>query len=403
MALTSIGNQKTPGRPIEITFGTDTGIPSALQELLLIGHKTTDNIAGSGTAAINTVVNLDNSADPAAGFLEAQGLFGAASELAKMVKAAILANAGGSTFPNIKCLPLAVGDTGFGSSDAALTAAQKTKAEFIVSPYDGNSATNRDKLKSHCLLVSGAQRVENGQNGTIGVAANIGAATTGALLAADTEFLSTVWLRDGGSLGANVYSLGEIAAASAAVMAGNGVPFNPLDDKTLGSVPAPAAAADWISVGAGLESEGALAKGWTPLYVKPNGEVAFVRTVTTRITVDADGVTEVGSYYDVQDFQVLYYWRKTLFTRFSGVDFKRRKASGQTANDVLSEMIRLAQLFEDQNMFQAVSKLAKQFKVERSASDRHRFDYKTPVNVIPGLHVLAGNIEATTQFDTLSI
>ncbi len=114
-------------------------------------------------------------------------------------------------------------------------------------------------------------------------------------------------------------------------------------------------------------------------------------------------MTDVTSYYDVQDFQVLYFWRKTLFTRFNQPDFKRRKASSETADLILSEAIRLANVFEDQGMFQAVSRLAKKFRVERSSSDRHRFDLKTPVNVIPGLHVIATNIEATTEFDSLAI
>lgn len=403
MALTNIADQKTPGRPIELTFGADTGLPSTLQQVLLIGHAIAKTDPASGTATAYKVITLENSADEAAGLAEAESLFGTASELSKMVLAAIKANAGNSTFPTLKCIPLAASDADYGSADVALTNAQKVAADFIATCYDGNGATLRDKLKAHCVLVSGAQRVDNAQFGTTGVVANIAAATAGALLSPDSQNLLGVWLRDQGALGANPYSLGELAAASAAVIAGNNVPFNPLDDITLGSVPAPANDADWITVGAGLESEAALAKGWTPLHVKPNGEVAFVRTVTSRITVNADGVTPVGSYYDVQDFQVLYYWRKTLWTRFGQPDFRQRKASLETAKDVLAEMIRMANLFQDNNMFQAVAQLAKQFQVQRSASDRHRFDYKTPVNVIPGLHVLAGNIQAGTQFDTLSI
>ena len=38
MALTSIADQKTPGRPIEITFAAETGLPSANQEILIFGH-----------------------------------------------------------------------------------------------------------------------------------------------------------------------------------------------------------------------------------------------------------------------------------------------------------------------------------------------------------------------------
>ena len=166
-------------------------------------------------------------------------------------------------------------------------------------------------------------------------------------------------------------------------------------------VDAPADNADWITVGAGLESESALNRGWTPLRVKPNEDVAFVRTVTTRITIN--GSTPATAYYDVQDFQVLYYWRKTLWTRFNQPDFSNVKASVQKARDVKSEAIRLANVFEDQNMFQAVNQLAKQFVVERSETDRHRFDLFTPVNVIPGLHVIATQISAGVQFDSFTI
>jgi phage tail sheath gpL-like len=70
---------------------------------------------------------------------------------------------------------------------------------------------------------------------------------------------------------------------------------------------------------------------------------------------------------------------------------------------MLSEMIRLATLFQNQQMFQAVDQLAPQFLVQRDTVDRSRFNYLTPVNVIPGLHVIDGNVQATTQFDTLSI
>jgi phage tail sheath gpL-like len=97
------------------------------------------------------------------------------------------------------------------------------------------------------------------------------------------------------------------------------------------------------------------------------------------------------------------FWRKTLYTRFSQPDFTRTKASSDIAQLMLSEMIRLALQFQDQQMFQAVEQLSKFFKVERNVSDRHRFDFFTPVNVIPGLHVIAGNIQATTEFDVVTI
>lgn len=393
MALTSIGSQKTPGRPVEITFAGERGLPSDAQELLLIGH------AASGATGTNTIITIANVSDQAAAKTEAETKFGVGSELAKMVVAAVKANSGGSTFPAIKVCPLAHDDTSI--AEAAQTAIVKKKAEFLVSCYDmQEDTTERDILKDMALTMSGAQRVHNNQFGTFGVAVNMSESDPSALDAVDTQYLWPIYFRDTGS---NPYGVGEVAAACAAVAAANGVPFNPLDDVTVGGITKPTDDANNITVGAGLESEVVLGLGWTPMWVKPNGEVAFVRTVTGRISADGTGSPVVTAYYDLQDFQVLYYWRKTLYTRFAQPDFKQRKFSVETGREIKSEAIRLATTFEEQGMFQAVSQLAKRFQVEASASDRHRADVKTPVNVIPGLHVIATNIEATTEFDVVTI
>lgn len=396
MSLTSIGDQKTPGRPIEITFAAQTGLPSDVQEILLIGHKH----ATSGTATIYQVSQISNVTDVGLATTEANAKFGAGTELAKMVIAAVKANGGRSTFPNIKCVPLASTDTGtFGAADIALTNAAKVKAEFIVSPYDAMTTALTTKLDTTANTMSGAQRVHNNQYGTVGVAANFNTADPTTLSSPDSRFLSLVYLRDT----APVLSLGEVAAAYAAVLAGNISPFNPADGFNIGGITPPVNQSDWLTVGAGLDSESALAKGWTPLRVKSNGtDVAIVRSVTSRLTT-GDGITAVTAYYDVQDYQVLYYWRKTLFTRLNQPDLVNVKASVSTAKLILGEVIRLAKAFEDQGMFQNVTGLAKQFQVQRSSSDRHRFDIKTPVNVIPGLHVVAVNVVATTEGDSLSI
>lgn len=398
--LTSIGSQKTPGRPIEITFSPETGLPNEDQELLLLGH------AASGATGINTVISITNAGDSVAAKTEAETKFGVGSELSKMVIAAVLANEaiGGSNFPAIKCVPLDSADAGFGTSDAALTAVKRVKAEFVVSPYDGANATLRDKLKDAMATMSAAQRVENDQYGSVGVVFNRAQTDPSLLAKPDTQYILAVWQRDTGTGGdAPAYSLGEMAAACAARIAALIVPFNPLDKATIGGIDAPAKLADYVTVGADAESESALNQGWTPLMVKPNGEVAFVRTITSRLTQNADGVTDVTAYYDVQDFMVLYFWRKTVKTRFSQVDFTERKAGAADAREVKAELIRLATAFEDNNMFQAVAQLAKQFIVQRNASDRHRFDSRTPVNVIPGLHTIANNTQAGTQFDEITI
>lgn len=393
MAISSLPDQKTPARPVEITFAAETGTPSANQELCLIGHAAT----GFPASGLYVVKQVNNAGDPDAAKAEVEALYGVC-ELSKMVVAAIKANQSTSHFVAIKAVPLASGDAGFGPSDEALTAINKVKAEYVVSPYDGQSTTNRNKLKTLAANMSAPARTDNNQFGTFGVvASNIADPST--LVKFDTQYLIGVWKKDSAPVG----SLGETAARAAAVMAGNAAPFNPLDDVTIGDETAPVNQSDWITVGAALESESALNQGWTPLKVKPNGEVAFVRTVTGRLSADGSGTPVVTAYYDVQDFNVLYFWRKTVFTRLSQPDFKQVKASVGTANLIKSELIRLANLFQDQQMFQAVAQLAKQFIVERATSDRHRFNVLTPVNVIPGLHVIATNIKATTEFDSLSV
>lgn len=400
MALTSIGAQKTPGRPIEITYDADTSLPVDTQEIVLIGHRASG--ASSGTVEDYAVTIINNSGDLTAASGEVAAKFGDGSEIAKMVLAAVKANSGASSSPVLKAIPLPASETGFGPSDEALTSVKKVKAEFIVSPYDGTDTTLRGKLKDTALAMSGAQRVENNQFGTIGVVFNRSVTDPSTLPAPDSLNLLCVYMRDTGTgLNAPAYSLGEMAAAVVAKGAANGVPFMPVDNVTVVGIDAPKKASDVLTVGAGLESETALQKGWTPLKVKANGEVAIVRLVTSRITVD--GVVAAGAYYDVADYQVLYYWRKTLFTRLNQPDLKQVKASQDTAKLIKSEVIRLAQAFQDQGMFQAVSELAKQFKVERNAQDRHRIDVKTPVNVVPGLHVVAVNIVATTQYDTITV
>lgn len=397
--LTSIGDARTPAVPVEVTIGASTGAPNANQEVLIIGHRA----ASGGSISSYVPSTINNSGDPVAGLAEAETKFGAASEIAKMVAAAIKANAGGSIFPQLKCIALALADTDFGASDAALSAAANVKHEFVVSPYSGATGTNLDKLKTHCALVSGAGRTANNQFGTFGVVFNRTVTDPSLLPIFDSQFILPCWLPDTGTSGdAPAYSVGEMAAACAARIAANAIPFNPLDDETIVSVTAPAKQSDWPSVGDNGYSESALQRGWTPLYVKPNLEVAFVRTITSRLSADGSGSPIVNEYYDVQDFQVLYYWRKTVYTRFKQKDFKK-KNSVAVLKRAKGELVRMALQFEANEMFQAVDQLAKQFVVQRVQTDRHALEAITPVNVIPGLHRKKINAQATTEFDAVVV
>lgn len=414
MALTSIGFQKTPARPVEITFAAEGGLPNPNQTLCLIGHMGAVSggapVSGipSGTAVAYIPITINNVADPTAGANEANGYFGEGSELAKMVIAAIQANfqQGNANFPQIKCVPLAQVDTDFGPNNGAgvpkaLAACDTFEAEFLVSCYDGqNQQALTSALVQQAQAMSGPARVENGQYGTIAVAANQDTVSPATLFRYDSQYLSPIWFRDTAT--SKPKSLGELAAAYAAILGGNLIPFNPLDNSVIGDIEAPVTMTDWITVGAGLESESCLGRGWTPIRVMPNGDVAIVRSVTARL-FQPDGVTAVQAYYDVQDFQVLYFFRKAVKARYSQPDFTNVKASSGEAKLARSEVIRLASAFEDQGMFQNVAGLAPKVKVERNASDRSRFDVFIPVNVVPGLHVIATNVQATTEGDVFTV
>jgi phage tail sheath gpL-like len=404
MGLTTIGLQKTPGRPIQLTFAPNQGLPSNVQQLVLIGHmgaSGSSSASGSMSATgayIPYIVSNVGSASAASG--EVSPLFGNGSELAKMVVAAVNANSGGSAFPPITVIPLLSTDAGFGS---AFTALNRIEAEIIASCYDGNSATPTNALIAQLQAMSGPQNVENQQFGTVGVVGNYSVTNAGSLPQYDTGaqsgWLCAVWKRDS----APIRTVGELAAAAAASLAANQVPFNPVDNIVITGEPAQAALTDQIQVGAGYESETALNRGWSPLRTQANGNVAWIRSILTRLTIDGTTPISDDAYVDVQDFQVLVFWRKTLWIRLNQPDLKQVKASLNTAQNLMGELLRLARVFEDQGMFQSVAQLAKSFAIERNPSDRSRFDVLTPVNVIPGLHCVAVNVQASTNFDSFSV
>jgi len=402
--ISNLPQQRTPARPSEINFAPQTSPPAATQNVTMIGHAAS-GIPASGVYEPYDVVNY---ADPVAVVTELTPLLGGDCELLDMVVAGINANSDTGNYVPITIVPLASTDPDWGvpynTVPGSLEAIDRIEAEFVVSPYDGMNQTLTKALQAELAAMSAASRVDNSQFGSIGVVFNRNTSSPGNLYKYDTQFLMPVWMPDSTTSGPNApaYTLGEMAAAAACRLAAQGVPFNPVDGVSIPGVNPPYLGSDYVTVGYGLESETALQAGWTPLKVLANGTVAFVRTVTARLTQNGSGPT-VTAYYDAQDFQVLYYWRRTLWTRFSQPDMTTIKASLNSAENILAEVIRLAKLFEKNNMFQAVDQLAKQFIVERDSIDRSRFNVLTPVNVIPGLHIIANNTVATTQYDSLSI
>jgi len=189
-----------------------------------------------------------------------------------------------------------------------------------------------------------------------------------------------------------------VAAAHAAGMMQSVFPYNPLQSVAIGGLLPPKKRSDWIAIDPAGASEQALTNGLSPLTILPGNIVGFIRTRTTYTTLP--GSIAVTAYFDWQDLVILNDFRESCYQVCQLPPFNNNpggtKASLQIAALLKDEILRVAQGFEDAGGFQGVKTNAKLFVVENSSTMRGRFDFKIPVNVIPGLFVIAGNIQAVS-------
>jgi phage tail sheath gpL-like len=392
----TIANRLTPSTPLELSFGSQP-VSAGTKVTTLIGH-----LAATGsTVDPYTTHEVVNFGDPDAAKAEVDALAGAGSMAGKMAYAFVKSNSAVNrgSFPAFRMLFLADDDTDFGTADAAFAPLKLLRSDCIVSPYDSSSAALVTKLDALAALLSGPDRDLMGQFGTTIVAATLEDDTTVLAFTFDSQYLVLPWLRD--TAVAPSQSAAEIAAAFAAVMLVTPLPYVPLTTEELGGILPPVTKSDFIEVSPTGLSEAALVVGVSPLYCTPDGAVRILRSRTSRLTID--GTTPATAYIDWQDFQVLYDFREVSYLRLQQPDFKKAKASLNTAALLKDEILRLAAGFEDLQAFQKVKELASQFVVAPSSGTRGRFDFMIPVNVVPGLYVIAGNIQATTQFDTFTL
>jgi phage tail sheath gpL-like len=373
------------------------GLTQADDTLILIGHRA----AAGGTAVTGVPVSIANYGDPVLAQTECDGLFGAAAEISDMVVAAIKAvlfsDLVSKKFPPIKVIPIANGDTS--ANLAATLAANITlPMPFVAIPYAITDATARTALRDHLTAISASDRGQNGQFGSFGFIGTLGtlAAATPAGESAASETILSPWLRDAGA----AQSLPKVTAGVAAIAASGGVPFYPMNDVKVGGLVPPAAVADYHSSGdAGTVSLG-LTSGLIPLTVGADGSVRISRMVTTRRPVA--GTPEVA-YYDMQDWQALYYYRKNAYVLASQPRYKIAKATDSKLRALRSELIAIAKTFEALEIFQNVDDLVKSFTVTRDPANRHAAVYGVPVNVVPGFHNKGIGVEGTTEFDSFSL
>ena len=365
--------------------------------LVIIGH-----MASSGsTATAGQPVQIANFGDPTQALTECNGLFGSGAEITEMVVAAIkgvlFSNMANKVFPPIVCIPLANADTS-SSLATTLAALLTVPMPFVASCYAGTDSAALTALKNHLTAISGEDRGRFGQFGSfgfMGLDVALGSATPVGLSGA-SQMLAFPWLRDSAVTKAN--KLHAVTAATAAVCAANGVPYNPLTDISVGGLVVPASAADYHTPGdTGTEALG-LANGIMPLMSNKDGSVSISRSVTSY---RPDSATVAAAYFDIQDWQVLYYYRTQTYAKSQETQFKIAKASDAKAAALNSAFIKIAKDMEDLEMLQYVDKLAGEFTYTRSSQNRSAFVYQLPVNVIPGFYNKGIEILGTTKFDVV--
>ncbi|RYZ86065.1 MAG: hypothetical protein EOP06_15185 [Proteobacteria bacterium] len=371
-----------------------SGLVSADNNLVLIG-----TLAATGSSApINVPVALNNFGDPVAALAECTTLFGANSQLTEMVIAAIKAvlysDLPSKLFPPIICIPM-VSSASATELTALLAANLSFPMPYVALGFSANTTGVMAAIKAHITAINANDRGDNGQFGSFAFVATDSdtSVATPLGLAAATEGIVMPWLRDLQAQKAN--KVHQVSAAIAAISAALGVPFNPANGVTVGGLVPPTVAADYLTPGdAGSVALG-LSAGLTPLVVS-NGSVKISRTITTKVTVT--GIQD-AAYYDMQDWQVLYYLRKQAYAVAQQPRYRQAKASIEKLQALKSELIKVAKTMEDLEMLQHVDLLTDQFTVARSQTNRHAAIYVVPVNVIPGFHNKGIDLIGGTQFD----
>ena len=195
-----------------------------------------------------------------------------------------------------------------------------------------------------------------------------------------------------------------VASAFAAGVMSSAFPYVPMNQIVVGGLVKPQKSTDWISIDPNGDSEQALMAGLSPLMINADGTVRYLRT---RTTWTLNGTAPVTAYFDWQDLVTINDFREDVYYITQNPPFNNNpggtKASLLTSQLLLNEVIREAQFFEDQGAFQGVQTLAPQFQVQPSITSRGRFDIYIPVNVVPGLMVIAGNIQAVSTIGNFTL
>lgn len=347
--LVWIGNQK-------LTIGVATGdTPDVLATALVtdIANTPTLPVTAAAVAGVVTLTAKNK------GALGNQIKLSTSLVVAAGFTAAVAAMAGGATDPSI---------------EAALTAVYAKGYTAIACSIADQE--NLVRLKNYLDETGGPME----QRGSFGVAAMTSTLATATTLA--------------GQINSGRITLGllpgtkslpwEVAAAYAAVAAGEEDPAMPLNTLELRGIAVPAVPAQLGR----KEQEVALHNGVAPMEVV-NDTVQIVRAVTTY-TKNQTGVLD-DSLLDLTTIRSLDYGRLAINTRFA-LRFPRSKLSSRTVALVRDELMDVLYQLEELEIWRDIDTNKDKVIVQESATRVGWIEISVPAAVVPGLHVIAEQI-----------
>lgn len=350
---------------LTLRVGTD------LVQVAVESGDTAAEIAAALAAQADEQTDLPVLATAAAGVLtltaKHKGALGnlikiSATSTAAGVTAVVVPMAGGQVDPTIATLLALVADAGH---------------NLLITPY--TDQTNLVALREHLAFTGGALE----QRGAKGIYALVGSLSSCTTLAGQVNSG-----RIGGAGIRGVRRLPwEIAAGTGAVVASEEDPARPLNGLPILGMDVPDVGDRWTRT----EQEVLLKNGVMPLEASADGtSVQIVRAISTY-TKDGQGIEDV-SLLDLTTIGTLDYVRKSVRTRLA-LRFPREKLTARTEAAVRGEVLDVLYKLESLEIIENVAANADKLIVERDSQDTGRLNIRIPVDVVNGLHVIAGVID----------
>lgn len=282
-----------------------------------------------------------------------------------------------TTVPGVT-IATATGTAGAGDPDIAPALAAIFGAGFTVVVTPFASADALAALRDFVDAVSGPLE----QRGATGVAGWNGSLATATTLAGDVnEGRITFGWHNGSQLPGAI-----IAAGYAAVIASQNDPAKPYDDLPISGLDVTP-----LSSRPGRnEIENALWNGVTPLEVGTGNQVRIVRAISTY-TTSPDGAAD-PSLLDITSMRTLDYVRLAIDNRIA-LRFPQQKNTPRVGKAVRSEILNVLYQLQDMEVVENVDQYKDGIVYQVSSTDSSRLNFRIPVNIVSGLHVVASVID----------